>query len=89
MRDQKRALKIQVLIRFKLMDFKTKYFPTYEISKDKVLNIQASMGFKPMTNILQLPKYQRRKPMKYQRRELMDYHRRKPTTFWLSWDSNP
>ena len=65
MRDQKRALKIQALMGFIPMDFKTKYFPTYEISKEKVLNTQALMGFKPMKNILQLPKYQRRKPMKY------------------------
>ena len=27
----------------------TKYFPAYEISKEKTLKIQALMGFKPMT----------------------------------------
>ena len=33
MRDQKRALKIQALMGFKPMDFKTKYCPAYEIKK--------------------------------------------------------
>ena len=28
---------------------KTKYFPAYEISKEKALRIKALMGFKPMT----------------------------------------
>ena len=33
--------------------------------KKRALKIQAMMGFKPMTNIYHLLKYQRRKRMKY------------------------
>ena len=43
----------------------TKYFPAYEISKEKALKIQAFKGFKPMTKVVQLFKYQRRKPNKF------------------------
>jgi len=46
----------------------TKYCPAPEISKQKAYKILALMGFKPMTlsqNIVQLMKYQNRKPIKF------------------------
>ena len=45
------------------------------------------MGFKPIAKYFTAFKISEKKA--YEIIELMDYQRRKPTTFWLSWDSNP
>ena len=56
----------------------------------RALKIQALMGFKPMTKFFTASKISKKKLRNInKRKEPIDYQRRKPTTFWLSWDSNP